>query len=836
MTNLKLAFRTLAKTPFVTAVAITSLALGIGANTAIFSLFNQVLLRPLPVHEPERLVNLAAPGPKPGSDSCNVAGGCDEVFSYPMFRDLQRDQTMFTDMAGHRQFGVNVAYRGQTINGDGMQVSGSYFPMLGLSPALGRLLGPEVDTPVGGHPVVVLSHEFWRNRLDADPSVLDDTMIVNGIAMTIVGVAPVGFRGTTLGARPMVFAPIAMRGRLTSAFDPSVMSLFENRRSYWVYVFARLKPGLSLAQAHAGLEPLYRAHLAEEASLQENMSEQTMARFLAKPIPMEDGRRGQSRVSEEAGGPLLLLFGVTAIVLLIACANIANLSLARSAARASEMAVRLSIGASRRHLLTQLLTESCLLAVVGGLVGLAVGRWTLTLIGSLLPPNALQTVDLEIEPSAAIFTMVVALGTGILFGIFPSLHATRAELVTTLKSQAGQPSGARAAARFRTGLVTAQIALSMALLIVAGLFIQSLTNVSRVELGVEAENLVTFRLSPSLNGYESPQTRSLFERVEETLAAQPGVTAVSAAAVAVFAGNSWGNNVMVQGYEAGPDTDRNSRVNMVGTDYFRTLGIPLLAGRDFVESDGLETSKVAIVNEAFARKFGLGRDAVGTRMGRGDLDAELDIEIVGLVRDAKYNEVKRAVPPLFYSPYRQDERLDSLTFYARTTGTPDSLLQATPRLVADLDPNLPVTQLKTLPQQIRDNVFLDRMIGILSAAFAVLATLLAAVGLYGVLAYTVAQRTREIGLRMALGANAGRLRGMILRQVGRMTLVGGVIGIAAAVGLERVSRSLLFEIEGADPTVMVLAIVALSIVALAAGLVPAHRAASLEPMRALRYE
>ncbi len=541
-------------------------------------------------------------------------------------------------------------------------------------------------------------------------------------------------------------------------------------------------------------------------------------------------------MSEEAGGPLLLLFGVTAIVLLIACANIANLLLARSAARASEMAVRLSIGASRRHLLTQLLTESCLLALVGGLVGLAVGRWTLTLIGSLLPPDALQTVDLVIEPSAAIFTMVVALGTGILFGIFPSLHATRAELVTTLKSQAGQPSGARAAARFRTGLVTAQIALSMALLIIAGLFIQSLTNVSRVELGVEAENLVTFRLSPSLNGYESPQTRNLFERVEGALAAQPGVTGVSAAAVAVFAGSSWGNNVMVQGYEAGPDTDRNSRVNMVGTDYFRTLGIPLLAGRDFVESDGLETSKVAIVNEAFARKFGLGREVVGTRMGRGDLDVELDIEIVGLVRDAKYNEVKRAVPPLFYTPYRQDERLDSLTFYARTTGTPDSLLTATPRIVADLDPNLPVTELKTLPQQIRDNVFLDRMIGILSAAFAILATLLAAVGLYGVLAYTVAQRTREIGLRMALGANAGRLRGMILRQVGRMTLVGGVIGIGAAVGLERVSRSLLFEIEGADPTVMALAIVALSIVALAAGLVPAHRAASLEPMRALRYE
>ena len=836
MTNLKLAFRTLAKTPFVTAVAITSLALGIGANTAIFSLFNQMLLRPLPVQEPGQLVNLAAPGPKPGSDSCNQAGGCDEVFSYPMFRDLQRDQAVFTDMAGHRSFGINVAYRGQTIDGEGMQVSGSYFPTLGLTPSLGRLLGPDVDAPIGGHPVLVLSHEFWRTRLDADPAVIDDTMIVNGVAMTIVGVAPEGFRGTTLGARPMVFVPITMRARLTSAFDPSVRSLFENRRSYWVYVFARRQPEISLAQARAGLEPLYWSLLADEAPLQENMSEQTMARFLAKPIPMEDGRRGQSRVSEEAGAPLMLLFGVTAIVLLIACANIANLLLARSAARASEMAVRLSIGASRRHLLTQLLTESCLLAVVGGLVGLAVGRWALALIGSLLPPEAMTTVDLVIEPSAAIFTMVVALGTGILFGIFPALHATRAELVTTLKSQAGQPSGARAAARFRSGLVTAQIALSMTLLIGAGLFIRSLANVSRVDLGIETENLVTFRLAPSLSGYEPTRTRELFERVQESLAAQPGVTRVSAAVVAVFAGNSWGNNVMVEGFEAGPDTDRNSRVNMIGTEYFQTLGVPMLAGRDFTVADSLETSKVAIVNETFARKFGLDRDAIGRRMGQGGLDTELDVEIVGLVRDAKYNEVKLAVPPLFYRPYRQDERLDQLTFYARTGVAPDGLLQTVPRLMAELDPNLPVTELKTLPQQIRENVFLDRMIGTLSAAFAALATLLAAIGLYGVLAYTVAQRTREIGLRMALGANAGRLRGMVLGQVGRMTVIGGVIGIAAAIGLERTARSLLFEIEGADPIVMALAIVALSIVALAAGFVPAHRAANLEPMRALRHE
>ncbi len=561
MTNLKFAVRSLVKTPFVTVIAMASLALGIGANTAIFSLFDQILLRPLPVQAPEQLVNLAAPGPKPGSDSCNQAGGCDEVFSYPMYLDLQRDQQVFTDIAAHRLLGVNIAYDGRTLSGDAMQISGSYFSTLGLVPALGRLLGPEIDTPVGGNPVTVLSHEFWRTTLDLDPSIIDEALMINGVAFTVVGVAPEGFRGTTLGTRPMVFVPITMMGRLVPGFDA-----FEDRQNYWTYLFGRLKPGISIAQAQAGIEPLYHGILSDiDAPLQVNMSEQTMARFVAKQIPLTDGRRGQNSMSRQASAPLTLLFGVTAIVLLIACANIANLLLARSAARASEMAVRLAIGASRRHLLTQLLTESCLLALIGGAADLLVARWTLALIGSLLPPQNAST-ELAFDTTAVLFTMGVALGTGLLFGIFPALNSTRAELVSTLKGQAGQPSGARAAARFRTALVTAQIALSMALLVAAGLFIQSLMNVSRIDLGMRADNVTTFRLDPRLNAYEPQQSRTLFERVEAELAAQPGVTGVTAARVAVFAGNSWGNNVMVEGYEAGPDTDRNSRVNMIGTE------------------------------------------------------------------------------------------------------------------------------------------------------------------------------------------------------------------------------------------------------------------------------
>ena len=839
MRNLRLALRTLLKTPAVTSVAVVSLALGIGANAAIFSLFNQILLRPLPVVEPARLVNLEAPGPKPGSDSCNQAGGCDEVFSYPMYRDLQRDQTVFTDIAAHRSVGLNLAYDGQTISGEGVQVSGSYFSTLGLTPALGRLLGPEVDEPIGGHPLVVLSHDFWRTRMNADPGVVGEAIVVNGEPMTIIGVAPAGFRGTTLGSRPHVFVPITMRGVLSSGFDA-----FETRRSYWVYLFARLRPDVSIEQARAGLEPLYRSILSEvEAPLQVNMSEQTVTRFLSKPIPVEDGRRGQSSIDEDAGAQLLLLFGVTVIVLLIACANIANLLLARSAVRAPEMAVRLSIGASRRHLLTQLLTESCLLALVGGVVGLLVARWTLSLIGAMLPAEDVGMLTLTLDPFVVLFTMAVSLVTGMLFGIYPALHSTRSELISTLKDQAGQPSGARSAARFRTGLVVAQFALSMTLLVSAGLFIQSLANVSqslanvsRVDLGMRTENVVMFSLAPSLNGYETPRTRDLFDRVEAELAAQPGVTGVSAASVAVFGGSSWGNNVMVEGFEAGPDTDRNSRFNRIGTEYFRTLEVPLVAGREFVASDVVETSKVVLVNESFARKFGLGRDAVSKRMGRGGLDAELDMEIVGIVRDMKYNDVKNPEQPVFFAPYRQEASVGSMTFYARTSLSPGGLLRTIPTLVGRLDPNLPVTDLKTLPQQVRENVVLDRIISTLSAAFAVLATLLAAVGLYGVLAYTVAQRTREIGLRMALGADASRLRNMVLGQVGRMTVVGGAVGIAAALGLGRLAQSLLYEIDGTSPVVIGAAIMALGAVAFAAGFVPAHRASRINPMIALRYE
>ncbi|MEJ7810752.1 MAG: ABC transporter permease [Gemmatimonadaceae bacterium] len=830
MVNLKLAVRTLSKAPFVTVIAVVSLAPGIGANAAIFSLFDQMLLRALPVAQPERLVSLSAPGPKPGSQSCGQAGDCEAVFSYAMFRDLERAQTTFTGLAAHVAFGANLAYRNQTLNGEGTLVSGSYFPVLGLRPALGRLLSPADDQTVGAHFVAVLSHSYWETRLGSDPAVLNETIVVNGQPLTIIGVAPRGFAGTTLGVQPHVFVPISMRGLMSPGFKG-----FENRQSYWAYLFARLKPGLAIEQARANLNAIYKPIINDvEAPLQKGMSAPTMARFRAKTLGMEEGRRGQSSVHNEVRTPITLLFGITAIVLLIACANIANLLLARGANRAMEMAVRLSLGASRRQLLAQLLTESCLLAALGGLGSLVVARWTLGGIAAILPAEATSTLHLELSLPILLFAAALSLGTGLLFGMFPALHSTRPDLITAIRANTGQPSGARSAARFRTSLVTAQIALSMALLISAGLFIRSLMNVSRVDLGLNAENVVTFGISPELNGYTAARSRLLFERVESELAAVPGVTGVTAAMVALLAGNNWGSDVSVQGFKKDADTDANARFNEVGPAYFSTLKIPLLAGREFTAADGLGRPKVAVVNEAFAKKFNLGRDAVGKFMTTGD--DKLDVQIVGLVRNAKYSEVKDEVPPLFFYPYRQDSTVGAMNFYVRTSLDPQQLLRTVPSVIKRLDPNLPLEELKTLPQQVRENVFLDRVISTLAATFAALATLLAAIGLYGVLAYTVAQRTREIGVRMALGADSRRVRGMVLRQVARMTIIGGVIGIAAALGLGRAARSLLYGLEGHDPAAVIAAAAVLALVAFGAGYIPARRASQVEPMRALRYE
>jgi predicted permease len=440
MRQLQLAFRTLFKSPFVTAIAILSLALGIGANAAIFSLFDQLLLRPLPVRNPGELVDLHAPGPNPGSQSCGFAGDCHDVFSYPMFRDLEKSQTVLAGLAAHRTLSVSLTYEQQPLSGAGMLVSGSYFPTLGISPALGRLIGPDDDRTIGAHFVTVLNYDFWQSRFGGDPSVIGKQITVNGNQFTIIGVAPRGFEGTTLGVRPLVFVPITMRHVVSPWF-----TAFDKRQNYSIYLFGRMKKGLTIAQTAAGLNRVYQPIIkGVEAPQQEMMSPQTMEKFKAKEIVVTAGQRGQSSVHKQVRTPMLLLIAITAIVLLIACANIANLLLARGANRAMEMGVRLALGASRRQLLGQLLTESVLLAILGGAASLLVAQWTLSAIGAILPPDGIKTLSFHLDPSVLAFSAALAVVTGLLFGMFPALHSTRGDLITSIRAGAGQISGASA--------------------------------------------------------------------------------------------------------------------------------------------------------------------------------------------------------------------------------------------------------------------------------------------------------------------------------------------------------------------------------------------------------
>ena len=826
--DVRYAARSLARRPLVTSVAVLSLALGIGVNTAVFSVFERLLLRTLPVRAPEEIVLVTSPGPRTGSRTTNNSGGTDHIFSVPLFRDLERlEHTGLSHLAAHGDFAASLAHEGGTERGDGLIVSGAYFPGLGVAPALGRLLAPDDDRLPGGHPVVVLAHSYWKTRFGADPGIVGDTLVVNGQPMTIVGVAPEGFTGTAVMSRAEIFAPLSMLEQVGTNGDA--------RDNHWLYLFGRLAPGITRDQAEARINVPFTSIIrnVEFPIHAADLGERRRDAFLARQIVLEDGSRGRMADRDEAGLILVLLMAVTGLVLLIACANLANLMLARAMDRAAEIRVRLSMGASASRVIRLLMTEACLLGALGGTAALLIGRVVMAALLAIMPASDAPLLAFELNGTLLAFSLALGLGTALLFGFFPALHGTR---TTIARTHAGRVSDTRSTTRFRTALATAQIALATALLAQAGLFLISLVNVAGTELGIRRDGVITFRLSPYLNGYTGERALQFFDRVQEALRQVPGVMSVTASTVPVLADNVSTQNLTVEGFTPGPDTDTSARSARIGTDYFSTLGIPLLTGREFSRTDDAKAPKVAIVNEAFARKFKLGDQVVGRRVALGEADeTALDIEIVGLVADAKYNQAREPAPPQFFMPYRQ-HGFGGLTFYARFSSDPSQLRSVVPAVVGRIDPNVPVERVRTMEEQIWDNVTRERVLATLSSWFAGLATLLAGIGLYAVLAYTVAQRLREIGIRVALGARPADVRRLLFGYVGRIVVVGGTIGAAAALGLGRLGETLLFGVQGSNVAVLVSAVVAIATVALAAGAIPARRAIQVDPVAALRAE
>jgi len=833
--DLRYALRALMRRPLVSTVAVLSLALGIGVNSAIFSLFDRLILRRLPVPSPDEIVLVTSPGPKPGSRSTNdFSGGVDAIFSYPLFRDLERIEDDGLRLAAHGSFGASVAYDGQSSGANGLLVSGHYFPTLDVTPAIGRLIGPQDDRVPGGHPVVVLSHDFWRTRFGGDTGIVNRTLIVNGGAMTIVGVAPPGFTGITALQRPQIFVPLAMADQ---AFRDPAWNGPSARNIHWLYLFARIETGFWRQRAETLVNNTFAGLIrdVEYPALLSGMRDTDRQAFQQRRIYLQDGARGANVNRRQIQTVFVLLFAVTGFVLAIACANVANILLTQVTSRATEMSVRLSLGASRYRIVRLLLTEAALLGVLGGAGALAIGHLTIRGMLAILPSDG-SVLQPVLDTRLLAFTLALGLLTSIAFGLFPSMHAVRAALAAGVNALGARVSDSKTAARFRTSMAVTQLALATGLLAVAGLLVVSLVNTARVDLGIAREGLIAFGLSPSLNGYTPDQTAQFFDRLDGELRAIPGVTSVTASTVAILSQSNWGNSVMVEGFDAGPGVNTGASAARVGVDYFRTLGIPLIAGREFIDADTKGSPQVAVVNEAFARKFNLVDRVVGKRMALGaDTNKPLDIEIVGLVRDAKYDQVRDPAPPQFVMPYRQVDTT-ALTFYVRAGADTPAVLRAIPAVVRRLDANIPISNFRTMEDQIWYDTSGDRALTITSAAFAVLAALLAGIGLYAVLAFGIAQRWRELGIRIALGATPGDISGLVFGQVGRISIVGVVIGAALALGLSRLTQTMLFGVERTAPAIIGGAVVLALGVAFAAAVVPARRATLVQPVEVLKAE
>jgi predicted permease len=861
--DLRYGFRMLLKQKGLTSVALLSLALGIGANTALFSVVDAMLLKMLPVKDPDRLVlfkSLAPPdfsvGSYNGSSNKDEATGLQNrtSFAYQSFQRMREQQdSPLSDVFAFGGVGLNVSANGEADVATGQAVSGNYFTALGVQPAAGRLLTDEDDQP-SATPVAVLSHRYWQKRFGGDPAVVGKQINLNNVAFTVAGVSARGFDGTMgVGSTQDVTIALAMEPQMYVDKQRSYMS---GAGVWWLRVMGRLKPGVTPEQAQAQLQNAFLQsvieHRTARQALQQKSGGNPISNLDPKQYPRlyaDPGGQGEMFMRRYYAPSLYLLLGVVGLVLLIACANVANLLLSRAAGRQKEIGLRLALGASRRRLVRQLLTESMLLSVLGGLFGILFAVWIKNGLIAVTDwgGSSLRALEPQLDWRVLAFTFALSLLTGIIFGVAPAWRTTKVDLTPSLKDS-GRSSSAIHRSFLSRGLVVLQVALSLLLLVGAGLFVRTLLNLQRVDPGFNTQNLLLFEVQPALIGYKDEKLRQIYQQISERVEAVPGVQAVTFSRLPLLSHSSSSSSVFLrEALAATPDSE--GRITPSGEGYRHTvrenfleaMGIPLLHGRTFTHQDDTKSPRVVVVNQTFANKYFGTQNAVGKRF-TFDTSKPDELEIVGICKDAKYTSQRAEVPPTVYSSYRQERPLANATYEVRTAGDPNAIVASVRDVVKQLDSNLPVMNVKTQIEQADETLRMERLFAKLLTLFALLAQQLAAIGLFGVLAYTVSQRTHEIGIRMALGADRGSVLRMIVRQGMVLALLGVVLGLVGAYVLTKYLESwislskMLFNVKVTDPLTYGVIAVGLTIVALIACYIPARRATKVDPLVALRYE
>jgi len=822
--DFKLAFRGFLRSPLFTFVAVASLALGIGANAAIFSLLDQVLLRSLPIKNPHELIQISQKGSHYGSNRGS------RMNSYPLYKDYRDQSTVLNGVLARREIDMNLVLGNTNERVQGEIVSGNYFGVLGVGAAVGRVLTPDDDKNPGGHPVAVVSYDYWQSRLGANPGVVGQSIKINNFPFTIVGVSANGFNGLDPASSPAVRVPIMMKKQMTPAWDD-----LDNRRSRWVQVFARLKSGVSEDQARAALQTQFRSIREQESkeAAFKNATPYAKEDFLRGLVVVVRAANGYSDLRQTFSQPLQILMGIVGMVLLIACSNVANLLIARASGRRKEMAVRAALGASRWRLARPLLIESLMLSAVGGITGLILAYGIDSLLLGFVPTGA-SPLMLDPKPDWRFFgfTFAVAITTGILFGLFPALTAARADAAPALKEE-GRGMSSAGTGLLRKTLVGVQVALSVLLLIAAGLFVRSLENLRNVDTGLKVSRLITFSLDPSLNGYTVERMQTLQRDLVARLKAMPGVENVGLSSVPKMHGFEWDSSVAVEGYVAKQGENIGPYMDAVSPGYVETMGMRILEGRDFRDNDG---DKVALINKKFANKYFGGR-AIGKHFGfGGDPTTKTDIEIIGVFSDARYENVRDEVPiqaliPIYKTPFPF-----SFVVYARATGDESALFTQARTLVRQLDPSLSIYELRSFSEQMDQILSTERLVSFLASAFGLIATVLASIGLYGVLSLAVARRLKEIGIRVALGAESSSIIRLVLGEIALLIAGGVAVGVPAAILLSRYIESQLYGLKPTDPLTMTIAVGMIISIALLAAWLPARHATRVNPLDVLRYE